>query len=246
MYVIDIDDIIGKDHYQGVGVHHALEIKAGVHFTGKIASIDVSGIADESVKAAILAHLEAEDFTVGEENTDVTDNGDGTWTLRYWVQLDAETIAELTKNADDDGLTIKIGVTLTNDETGAKADHTAHFVFEKIEEPEVKVAVWKDSGIVGTNTIEGKAYVFQGFELLDAEGKRIDLVANNIESMTVLEPGASEPKTLTVGDDSDPLLWFNVQKATGDYKYTVVTKAGATYVATLNWTAPAEGRSRCS
>jgi predicted RNA-binding protein Jag len=50
----------------------------------------------------------------------------------------------------------------------------------------------------------------------------------------------TEPKTLTVGDDSDPLLWFNVQKATGDYKYTVVTKAGVTYVATLNWTAPAE------
>jgi hypothetical protein len=110
----------------------------------------------------------------------------------------------------------------------------------KDEEPEVKEAEWKDTGKVGTNTIDGKAYVFQGFELLDAEGKRIDLVANNIESMTVLEPGASEPKTLTVGDDSDPLLWFNVQKATGDYKYTVVTKAGVTYVATLNWTAPAE------
>jgi hypothetical protein len=108
----------------------------------------------------------------------------------------------------------------------------------KDEEPEVKEAEWKDTGKVGTNTIDGKAYVFQGFELLDAEGKRIDLVANNIESMTVLEPGASEPKTLTVGDDSDPLLWFNVQKATGDYKYTVVTKAGVTYVATLNWTAP--------
>ena len=100
-------------------------------------------------------------------------------------------------------------------------------------------ATWKDTGIVGTNTIDGKAYVFQGFELLDAEGKRIDLVANNIESMTVLEPGASEPKTLTVGDDSDPLLWFNVQKASGEYKYTVITKNGVTYVATLNWTAPA-------
>jgi hypothetical protein len=111
---------------------------------------------------------------------------------------------------------------------------------KKDEEPEVKEAEWKDTGKVGTNTIDGKAYVFQGFELWDAEGKRIDLVANNIESMTVLEPGASEPKTLTVGDDSDPLLWFNVQKATGDYKYTVVTKAGVTYVATLNWTAPAE------
>jgi hypothetical protein len=110
----------------------------------------------------------------------------------------------------------------------------------KDEEPEVKEAEWKDTGIVGTNTIDGKAYVFQGFELLDAEGKRIDLVANNIESMTVLEPGASEPKTLTVGDDSDPLLWFNVQKDSGEYKYTVVTKAGVTYVATLNWTAPAE------
>jgi lipoprotein-anchoring transpeptidase ErfK/SrfK len=100
---------------------------------------------------------------------------------------------------------------------------------------EVETATFKPVDSIGIH--DGKVY--EGYKLMAGEDQ-IDLVASNIESMTVLEPGATEPKTLTVGDDSDPLLWFNVQKATGDYKYTVVTKAGVTYVATLNWTAPAE------
>ncbi|NLB53839.1 MAG: hypothetical protein GX808_13020, partial [Syntrophomonadaceae bacterium] len=97
-------------------------------------------------------------------------------------------------------------------------------------------ATWNPIG-AGFNTINGSDYVFQGFELLDGES-RIDLVASNIEKMTVLEPDATEPKTLTVGDDSDPYLWFNVQKESGNYTYTVVTKTGVTYTVTLTWTAP--------
>jgi hypothetical protein len=56
--------------------------------------------------------------------------------------------------------------------------------------------------------------------------------------MTVLNPEATEPVVLTVGDDSDPLMWFNVRKASGNYKYTVITKAGDIYEATLTWTEP--------
>ncbi|MGI6577166.1 MAG: Ig-like domain-containing protein [Eubacteriales bacterium] len=100
-------------------------------------------------------------------------------------------------------------------------------------------ARWNAVG-VGVNTIEGKDYIFQGFELLDAEGNQIPLVADNIETMTVLGPGDTGPRELTVGDDSDPLLWFNVLKAAGEYRYTVVTKEGLTYFATLNWTEPRE------
>ena len=111
--------------------------------------------------------------------------------------------------------------------------------YQASEEPEVLEATWNDTGKVGTNTIDETAYVFQGFELLDSKtNAQIALVASNIAKMTVLDPGAEEAKELEVGDDSDPLLWFNVRKAGGDYKYTVETKDGDVYEATLNWTAP--------
>ncbi|MEG6615170.1 S-layer homology domain-containing protein [Peptococcaceae bacterium 1198_IL3148] len=107
------------------------------------------------------------------------------------------------------------------------------------EEPVVLDATWNDTGKVGTNTIDETAYVFQGFELLDCEtNAQIALVASNIAKMTVLAPGAEEAKELEVGDDSDPLLWFNVRKASGEYKYTVETKDGDVYEATLTWMAP--------
>ncbi|MDD2432044.1 MAG: hypothetical protein PHC96_10265, partial [Firmicutes bacterium] len=97
-------------------------------------------------------------------------------------------------------------------------------------------ATWKATGGVGTHTIENTAYVFQGFELLDGD-TRIDLFASNIASMSVINPDKTTA-TLIVGDDIDPYLWFNVQKASGDYKYTIVTKTGKVYEATLAWTAP--------
>jgi len=107
-----------------------------------------------------------------------------------------------------------------------------------IGEDTVKTAEWRDTNLVGTNTIDGKSYVFQGFELLDGD-ERIELVEGNIEKITVLEPGATDTKDLTVVGDRDPYLWFNVMKATGKYKYIVV-KDGITYVAKLEWTAPEE------
>lgn len=101
--------------------------------------------------------------------------------------------------------------------------------------PSAKSASWNLSGGVGTHTIDGTAYVFQGYELLDEDDQRIDLVANNISKMTVLGPGSTTATELTVGDDSDPLLWFNVRKPAGAYKYTVKTSAGDIYEATLMW-----------
>ena len=82
---------------------------------------------------------------------------------------------------------------------------------------------------------DGKVYA--GYELQDEAGNQIALVASNIESITVKNPDGSTA-TLTVVDDSDPYLWFNVEKTAGDYVYTVVTKGGKTYEATLTWAAP--------
>jgi len=79
--------------------------------------------------------------------------------------------------------------------------------------------------------------VYAGYSLKDKAGEQIALVASNIESMTVKNPDGTTA-TLTVGDDTDPLLWLNVEKAPGNYIFTVVTKAGVTYQATLTWTAP--------
>jgi len=81
--------------------------------------------------------------------------------------------------------------------------------------------------------------VYASYKLM-ANGKQIALVASEIASMTVMEPGATETKILTVEGEIDPLLWFNVEKTPGDYKYTVVTKGeGAKiYTATLTWAVP--------
>jgi putative cell wall-binding protein len=105
---------------------------------------------------------------------------------------------------------------------------------EKLEAP-------REASFISVNSIgihENKVY--EGYELKDKQDSRIDLVANNIKEMTVLEPDATEPKALIVGDDTDPLLWFNVEKAAGEYEYTVVTNNDVTYKATINWTAPVE------
>jgi len=84
--------------------------------------------------------------------------------------------------------------------------------------------------------------VYAGYKLM-ADGEQIDLVANNIESMSVRNPDGSIAN-LTVGDDTDPCLWFNIAKEAGTYTYTVVTKGeeSKTYKATLTWTAPTEAK----
>ena len=141
--------------------------------------------------------------------------------------------------AADVGKYIKVKATGTGNYKGTVESKPVGPVEPASEEPEVLEATWNDTGKVGTNTIDETAYVFQGFELLDSEtNAQIALVASNIAKMTVLDPGAEEAKELEVGDDSDPLLWFNVRKAGGDYKYTVETKDGDVYEATLTWTAP--------
>lgn len=107
--------------------------------------------------------------------------------------------------------------------------------------PTVKQAHWNAAGGVGIAppTAGGAAgKLYQGYELLDANNERINLVASNIAKMTVLNPGETTAIELVVGDDADPLLWFHVRKGTGAYKYTVKTTSGDTYQATLNWTAP--------
>jgi len=40
--------------------------------------------------------------------------------------------------------------------------------------------------------------------------------------------------------NTDPLLWFNVEKAAGTYEYTAVTKTGQIYQASLTWTEASE------
>ena len=37
--------------------------------------------------------------------------------------------------------------------------------------------------------------------------------------------------------NTDPLLWFNVEKPAGTYEYTAVTKTGQVYQASIEWTA---------
>ena len=170
----------------------------------------------------------------------------------YQIKPNGE-ISELAILTDSDNhlnIWFKVKDTANDDWKQLEGEHTflikkgdawseAVINYQASEEPEVLEATWNDTGKVGTNTIDETAYVFQGFELLDKDDKRIDLVAGNIAKMTVLDPDAEEAKELSVGDDTDPLMWFNVRKATGDYKYTVETTDGDVYEATLKWTAPA-------
>jgi hypothetical protein len=81
-------------------------------------------------------------------------------------------------------------------------------------------------------------FIIQSYELLDESNKRIELDASRVTKVTVLNPGASKATELSVQENSDELLWFDVRKPSGNYKYTVETKDGDIYVATLKWTAP--------
>ena len=112
---------------------------------------------------------------------------------------------------------------------------TATFIVNVVEEPVVpETANFVAKNSFGIN--DNKVYA--GYELQDETGNQIPLYENNIESITVLEPGATEPKTLTVVGNADPLLWFNIAKEAGSYTYTVVTTEGVTYVATIEWEEP--------
>lgn len=103
--------------------------------------------------------------------------------------------------------------------------------YEEVVEPEVIPATWNATGQVGHNIVDGKAYVFQEFELL-VDGKRISLASDNIKSIKVGD------KELT--PNTDETLWMNVLKDSGASKYTIVDNYDKVYEATLTWAAPAD------
>ena len=196
-----------------------------------ISAISVEG--DAVVGATLTAKVTPDKATVNYEWMRSESENEG------YAPINDATDSTYELVAADVGKYIKVKATGTGNYKGTVESKPVGPVEPASEEPEVLEATWNDTGKVGTNTIDETAYVFQGFELLDSEtNAQIALVASNIAKMTVLDPGAEEAKELEVGDDSDPLLWFNVRKAGGDYKYTVETKDGDVYEATLTWTAP--------
>ncbi|MEW5762766.1 MAG: hypothetical protein AB1776_06175 [Bacillota bacterium] len=90
-------------------------------------------------------------------------------------------------------------------------------------------ATWQETGRYGTHD----GTVYKEFELRDANNQKISLASSNVNSITVVEPDNVQK---TLQPDTDNTLWFNVAKSSGDYVFTIVTKDGATYTATLNWT----------
>ena len=98
----------------------------------------------------------------------------------------------------------------------------------KITTPE-----WAATGDLIRSDEDGSVYTSY---ILMYGAKQIPLTEENIASFRVLEPGEEEPTDLI--PDADPLLWFDILNAPGDYVYTVKTKAGVTYKATLTWTVP--------
>jgi len=93
----------------------------------------------------------------------------------------------------------------------------------------VLTATWVATGRYGTNL----GTVYKEFELM-YNGQQVPLAQDAVKSITVLEPGAAEPRQLT--PDTDDTLWFNVAKKSGEYVFTVVTADDTTYEATLQWT----------
>ncbi|RKL63767.1 PEGA domain-containing protein [Thermoanaerobacteraceae bacterium SP2] len=148
----------------------------------------------------------------------------------YQIKPDG-TVIELTANTDQN-LWFKTTGQIPGTHTFLVKKDGAWYVAE-IEWTAATEAAFEAVNSFGIH--DGKVYA--GYELQDEAGNQIALVASNIESITVKNPDGSTA-TLTVVDDSDPYLWFNVEKTAGDYVYTVVTKGGKTYEATLTWAAP--------
>jgi len=87
----------------------------------------------------------------------------------------------------------------------------------------------------GTGTHNGITY--QGYALtVTADGTSIPLNTTDIMSMTVLNPDGTTTTLPPVTVDSDPLLWFNVARASGNYVFTITTANGTVYTATINHT----------
>ena len=259
--IIIVDD--GSDDIIIEGNVGSVEVKSDVTVTISNANIGSVKVAEnaEAAKIVVSADSKVENVEVQAQNAEINVEG----TVNNVSTSAANTVVtgkgtvkkvEVKKGADgtkvetpktqitvDEGVTgvtagggkeVEGGKTVTNNDDGSDVvtPPTGGGTYTP-PVPEVETATFKPVDSIGIH--DGKVY--EGYKLMAGEDQ-IDLVASNIESMTVLEPGATEPKTLTVGDDSDPLLWFNVQNATGDYKYTVKTKVGKVYEATIEWTAP--------
>lgn len=78
--------------------------------------------------------------------------------------------------------------------------------------------------------------VYEEF-VLEVDNQSISLAEDEAERITLTCDGGA-PVVLV--PNSDTTLWFNVQKASGEYVLKVENKDGFLYTATLDWTAPRE------
>jgi hypothetical protein len=101
--------------------------------------------------------------------------------------------------------------------------------------PAVKDATFEATGSYGIHNNK----VYAGYELQDEDNAQIPLFESNIEKISVEDPDGTTTD-LTVVGDSDPLLWFNIAKEAGTYTYTIETKDGDIYEATIEWLEPTE------
>ncbi|CAI6023383.1 hypothetical protein PAECIP112173_00341 [Paenibacillus sp. JJ-100] len=69
--------------------------------------------------------------------------------------------------------------------------------------------------------------MYAEFELLDKDGVRVSLAADNVEYI--------KQDGVTLTPDDQETLWFNVVKSAGQYVFEVKTKAGGQYLAILDW-----------
>ncbi len=109
-------------------------------------------------------------------------------------------------------------------------DNTFKYTITQDEDPAAEIisATWEPTGAPGINNNK----LYTSYKLM-AEETQISLDLENVSSITEEKPDGT---TVKLTPDSGTLLWFNVvTKAAGDYKYTIETKAGDIYEATLTW-----------
>jgi len=126
-------------------------------------------------------------------------------------------------------------------------DHELGDVIDSAEiefDLEPLTATWeKDPAQPGLAGVDDQTQrLYQPYELLDSASERIKLHEgaddNCVYWIWQLDP---DPMKLPVTEgDTDHRLWFNVDKAAGDYVFEILTNAGNLYQATLTWTEPAD------
>jgi hypothetical protein len=133
----------------------------------------------------------------------------------------------ITAAADKTG-TVTITATATRGESTKSASCTVTIVEEELE---IITGTLEETGNVGSHNSK----VYEEY-VLKANSTEISLAQDNVKSITMQKEG-SDPIELTANTDSS--LWFNVQRLSGKYTFSVVDINDANYVATLDWTAPA-------